>query len=214
MNFFVLIALSCLINLCASSQNQFGFFAGPQATTAHYTIEDVKQKTEFKYGFQAGVTMKVPFDAGLFFSPTAFYSMKGYKVAYTKFAFPPDLAAKDNNTTLHTFELAGLLQYDFGSQPGHVFIKAGPSLDFQLFGKEKYNLTAGGSVNQNMKFSFGDYGHFAANMLAQIGYETTGGIMIFAQYSHGIASISNADGGPHINHRAYGISIGKYFSRK
>ena len=53
-------------------------------------------------------------------------------------AFPPDTAAIDNNTTIHTFELASLLQYNLGKQPYHFFIKAGPSLDFQLFGKEKF----------------------------------------------------------------------------
>ncbi|MEI9808721.1 MAG: hypothetical protein WDO16_13155 [Bacteroidota bacterium] len=46
--------------------------------------------------------------------------------------------AADNNTSIHTFELAFLLQYDLGKNPQHFFIKAGPSLDFQLAGKEKF----------------------------------------------------------------------------
>ena len=214
MKFFVLIALSLLINLCASSQNQFVFFAGPQATAAHYKVEDVKQKSEFKYGFQAGVTMKVPFESHLFFSPAAFYSMKGYKVTYTRFSFPPDVLAKDNNTTLHTFELATLLQYDFSNEPGHVFMKAGPSLDFQLKGKEKFNLSSGGAVNRSMVYSYGEYGHYSASFLMQLGFETGGGIMIFGQYSHGLTNLNNADNGPEIKHRVFGISIGKYLKNK
>jgi len=209
------LSVTLLITLIVHSQFELGFFAGPQATGARYTILNQKQKNEIKYGFQAGVGLKVPFENKLFFSPAAFYSLKGYKVTFTEFVYPPDSNAIDNNTTIHTFELAALLQYDLSSSPGHLFIKAGPSLDFHLFGKETYNLKAGGTVNRSMPFSTdGDYGHFSANMLMQIGYETGGGFMIFAQYTHGMASTNNEDKGPKIRHRAYGISIGKYLNRK
>ena len=56
---------------------------------------------------------------------------------FNRYAFPPDTLATDNNTSIHTFELAFLLQFDLGKRHGHFFIKAGPSLDFQLAGKEK-----------------------------------------------------------------------------
>ena len=214
MKFLFPVSVALLLSLNASSQNQLLIFAGPQATSAQYKVEGLKQKTSMKYGFQAGGAIKIPFENKLFFSPTVFYSMKGYKVTFTRYAFPPDLDAKDNNTTIHTFEIAPMLQYDFSNEPGHVFIKAGPSMDLQLMGREKFNLMAGGSVNRKMKFSFGDYGYVAMNLLGQLGYETSSGFIIFAQYSHGLASISNADGGPKIQHRAYGISIGKYLNRK
>lgn len=208
--------LICSLGIVCSSfcQNQVGIFAGPQATRTLYTILNQKQENEFKYGFHAGVMMKVPFEGNLYFAPAVFYSMKGYKVNFTSYAFPPDVQAVDNNTTIHTAEMAALLQYDLGKSPSHFFIKAGPSLDFQLFGKEEYHLSTGGKVNRNMKFSYGDYGHFSANMLAQFGYETVDGFTIFANYTHGMASINNADGGPKIRHRVFSISIGKYFNRK
>jgi hypothetical protein len=214
MKFIYCLSFTLFITCIARSQVEVGIFAGPQATGARYTILNQKQKNELKYGFQAGIGFKVPFEEKLFFAPEAFYSMKGYKVSFTEFAFPPDTNAKDNNTSIHTFELAALLQFDLGSQPGHLFIKAGPSMDFHLFGKETYNLKAGGSVSHNMKFSNVDYGHFSANLLGQIGYETGGGFLIFLQYTHGMASTNNADYGPKIRHRAYGISIGKYLNRK
>jgi Outer membrane protein beta-barrel domain len=214
MKFFLLIFITLAISLSAISQVEFGLFAGPQITSTHYTIYNIKQKNDPKFGFQAGVGLKVPFDINLSFAPSAFYSLKGYKVTFTQFAFPPDTTAIDNNTTIHSFELAALLQYDLGKKSDHFFIKAGPSLDFQLFGKEKFNLTDGTSVNRNMKFSFGDYGHYSASILTQFGYETGSGLIIFAQYSHGLSSINNADGGPQIRHRVFGISIGKYLNRK
>jgi hypothetical protein len=203
--FLYFAALSMTIS--ANCQVEFSFFAGPQATSARYTINNEKQKSNLKYGFQAGLGLKVPFENKLSFCPAAFYSMKGYKVTFTQFLYPPDADAKDNNTT-------ALLQYDFDNQPDHFFFKGGPSLDFQLFGRETFNLKTSGSVTRNMKFSFADYGHYAANMLAQFGYETGSGLFLFAQYTHGMASINNTDGGPKIRHRAYGISIGKYINRK
>ncbi len=208
------VAFILSLSFKARSQFDINFFAGPQATGARYTILNQKQKNDLKYGFQAGVGLKIPFEEKLFFAPAFFYSMKGYKVGFTEFTFPPDSLAKDNNTTIHTVEFAALLQYDLGSGPGHAYIKAGPSLDFHLFGNETYNLKAGGSVSRKMIFSYGDYGHFSGNMLVQLGYETRNGILFFAQYTHGMASTSNADGGPKIRHRAYGISIGKFLNRK
>ncbi|MGB3006067.1 MAG: porin family protein [Chitinophagaceae bacterium] len=214
MKFILSFCSAFFVTTALFSQNQFGIFAGPQVTTAKYSVLNVNQKTNNKYGFQAGVTMKVPFESNLYFAPEAFYSLKGYKVAFTTFAYPPDATATDNNTTIHTFELAALLQVDLGSKPSHFYIKAGPSLDFQLIGKETFNLNTGGSVSRNMKWGPAEYGHFSANLLTRFGYETKSGFMIFAQHTLGPASINNADFGPRIRHRAYGLSIGKYINRK
>lgn len=214
MKLIFITVITLLTTLSANSQVQFNFFAGPQATTANYTIGGTKQETEMKIGFHAGIGMKVAFENQLFFAPAAYYSLKGYKVTYNKFNALPDVNAKDNNTTLHTFEVAPLLQFDFNNNPSHFFIKAGPGLDFQLIGNEKFNLLTTGSVDRKMKFSYGDYGHFSANGLFQLGYEAGNGLIIFAQYTHGLASINNMDGGPQIKHRVFGISFGKYLNRK
>ena len=214
MKFSIVFIHVLFLSLVASSQVKYNVFAGPQAITAKYTITNKKQETDMKIGFQAGVGMKIPFENKLFFAPAAFYSMKGYKVTYNLFNDFPNFDAKDNNTTIHTFELAALLQYDFNTAPNHFFIKAGPSLDFQLFGHEKINLKSGGIIDRKMKFSYGDYGRYSANLLAHIGYEMSNGFLIFAQYTHGLASIGNYDNGPVINHRAYGITIGKYLNCK
>lgn len=214
MKFFLLSVFSTLVITSINAQVELNIFAGPQATTAYYKVKGAKQDTKFKYGFQAGAGLKVTFEDKLFFAPAVFYSLKGYKVTFTRFAFPPGPEAADNNTSLHTVELAALLQYDFSRKPGHFYIKAGPSLDFQLKGKEKFNLITTGSVERDMPFSYGDYGHYSANLVTQLGYETSGGLVVFLQYSHGLGSINNADGGPSIQHRVYGLSIGKFLNRK
>ncbi len=198
------------------AQNQLSVFAGPQATTARYTLLGQKQDMKMKYGFQAGVQMKTLFEGQIFFAPAVFYSMKGYDVTFNGISDPPDVNATTNNTTIHTLELAALIQVDLSKSPSHAFIKAGPSLDFQLFGREKFDLNVNGGsvVERNMKFSYEEYGHYSANMLLQLGYETSSGFLIFAHATHGLASINNHDDGPKIRHRAFGISIGKTINRK
>ena len=210
----ILFFIPVFVSIAASSQVEFGLFAGPQLTYSHYTIRDEAQKNKIKYGFQAGATLKVPFENKIFFSPMMFYSMKGYKVTLNQFSYPPDSNAIDNDTRLHTFEIVPMLQYDFGTTSNHFFIRGGPSLDIQLFGHEKFNRTTGAPVSRNMKFGFADYGYFAINFLLHVGFETENGLMIFAQYTHGVGGINNADNGPKILHRAAGISMGYYFNRK
>lgn len=199
--------------MSATAQNQLAVFGGLQGTSAKYLVNNQKQDVEMKIGGQAGLGIKVPFDGNLFFYPSAFYSMKGYDVTLKNPSFPPDLNAVNNNTTIHSFELAAMLQYDFGNKPSHFFLRIGPSLDFQLFGKEKFNLANGTTVSRNMSWAPGNYGRYSANLNTHLGFEIGGSFFIYGQYTLGAASISNADGGPRIRHRAFGLSLGKYLKR-
>ena len=211
----IVLSISCLLQ----AQTEFGVFAGGQSSWASYSTPEIdlgstKQDTKMKYGFQAGAMARVQFEGKLYFAPAVFYSMKGYKVTLTRPSFPPDSLAIDNDVTVHTFEIAPMLQYNFSEAAGHFFIKAGPSIDLQLFGKEKFRRSSGPSVSRNMKFSYGDYGRFSANLLLHLGYETSSGLIIYAHYTHGVATIVNTDNGPTVRHRALGLSIGKFFNRK
>lgn len=208
-----LTAVMAVAVLVCTAQVQFGLFGGPQVTSSKYIVNGKKQPNTQKYGFQLGGSLKVPFDNKLYFSPAMFYSLKGYKVKFNQRCPFPDSLAVDNNTTIHTFELAPLLQYDFSNHPGHFFVKFGPSIDFQISGKEKFNRSDRKTIDQKMGFSFTKYGRYAASFITQFGYETKDGLLLFAQYSHGIGSMNNADGGPGIWHRVMGISIGKYFNK-
>lgn len=208
------LAFTGISLFCLAQQSQFGIFAGGQASAARYSIAGEKQSVKSKYGFQLGAGWKIPFEEHLYFAPAAFYSLKGFEVDLNKPSFPPDANAVHNDIRLHTFELAFLLQYDLSRQPGHLFIKAGPSLDFQLSGTEKFRKANGDVVDRKMRFGFGDYGRYAASMLAQLGYEWPGGFYLFGQYSHGMGSFNNADHGPRIVHRVYGLSVGHYLGKK
>jgi len=206
----VLLAFAGLVMaLSLDAQIRTHIFAGPQINGASYKILDEKQSTQFKPGFMIGGGIKVPFDNQLYFAPVAFYSLKGFKVDLTTPSFPPDTSAVSNDLTVHSVELGFLLQFDFSPASSHLFLRTGPSLDFALIGKEKFVKPNGTTVNRNMKFGFGDYGHYLASGIVQFGYETEK-FYLMGQYHGTLGSISNADDGPKIKHRSFGISAGVY----
>ena len=106
-----------LFTLTSHAQLKLQIFAGPNLSTADYSVKGTKQSTDYKFGFHLGAGYKIPFDNKLSFSPAVSYKMMGYKVVFNTPSFPPDLLAKDNNTTLHEVALNVLLQYDFSNQP-------------------------------------------------------------------------------------------------
>jgi hypothetical protein len=206
------LCLTLFYSLVASGQVQFGIFAGPQVTDVRYMIQKKKQESTLKAGVNMGIAFKIPLEYRLTFSPSVMYNLRGYHVQFAAPSFPPDSAAKDNNTSFHTVELAFLLQHDFKLTPGHFFFRIGPSLDFALIGKEKFHLPTG-LVSRNMKFSFGDYGHYLASAIVHLGYEFKTGMFAYAYYNYSLTTMNNADGGPKIGNRAAGISLGKYLKK-
>lgn len=202
-----------LVTAAGNAQVQYYYFGGPQISTANYKVNDSKQNTSLKPGIQAGVGIKVPVEYNIYFAPVIFYSLKGYKVSLDSRVFPPDPEASNNNVSMHTVEVGALVRVDLSDNPNRYFISLGPSLDIQIKGKEKFILMTGESVNKNMQFSFGDYGRYSIAAIARVGYERKDGWMIFAQYNLGLGNINNADNGPNILHRVFGISLGKYLNR-
>lgn len=206
--------LTLLLTFSGYSQVQLGFFAGPQATGVRYTVNEKRQESSLKIGVNAGLQIKVPFENRLSFAPSIMYNLRGYKVdRFTGIAFPPDSSAVNVNTSFHTVELAFLLQHDFNLDPGHFFIRFGPSLDFALFGNEKFTANNNSTVDRNMKFSFSDYGHYLASAIIQVGYEARNGLFVYGHYNYGLTTMNNADYGPAIGNRAAGFSIGKYIKK-
>ena len=208
--------LSILLFFC-HAQPEVVIFGGPQATSARYTVQTIKQPASFKPGLMAGIAMKVEFDNQLYFFPSVYYSLKGYKVTLNNPSFPPTELAINNNTSIHTMEIAPLLQLDFNKNPAHLFVRFGPSVDFAFSGKETFdtvsNSGAVGTISRPMLFSFGDYGRITASGNLHFGYETEQW-MVFGFYQHGIGSMNNADLGPKILHRIMGFSLGWKIRRR
>ena len=208
-------AIVLLLSLSVNSQLQYGVFAGPQLTDVRFTIDELKQESSSKIGVNIGFQMKVPFEGRLSFAPSIMYNLRGFKIDnFEGTAFPPDSSAVNVDTRFHTIEVAFLLQHDFNLQPGHFFIRFGPSLDFALFGNEKFTTINNTTVDRKMKFSFSDYGHYLASAIIQLGYETQGGMFVYGHYNYGLTTMNNADHGPVIGNRAAGLTVGKYFKGK
>jgi len=205
-------AIAILLTVSVNSQVEYGIFAGPQVTDVRFVINDKRQESSLKIGVNAGLQLKIPFENGLSFAPSVMYNMRGYKVKFDSPTFPPDSSAVDNNTRFHTIELAFLLQHDFGTDDAHFFIRFGPSLDFALFGNEKFNTNMSTKVDRAMKFSFADYGHYLASAIVQFGYEAQNGLFFYAHYNYSLTTMNNADGGAGIANRAAGITIGKWLN--
>lgn len=157
----------------------------------------------------AGAGLKVAFENQLYFFPSVYFSRKGYKVDFNRFAFPPGEEAKNNNTSINTIEIAPLLQFDLSKNASHPFVRFGFSADYAFSGKERFDTrTSGAIIERDMVFSFGDYGRYTASANLHFGYEFQNGLNVFAHTTHGLGSLNNADGGPRIVHRIYGISLG------
>ena len=211
MSKFFLLTIIISAGISSSAQTRFNFFIGPQAITTRYHAGNAKQSTSFKSGFQLGGGAKIEFEDRLYFAPAIYYSYKGYKVLLNKAASPPDPSAINNNTSIHTVETAFLFQYDFSHQPSHLFFKIGPSVDFQIAGKEKFDRVDGSRISRPMKYSFTEYGRYAVAAVLHLGYETSDKFIFYIHYAQGLTNLSNADVGPSIQYRVIGVSIGKYF---
>lgn len=209
---------SLLIGFClcviAEAKAQFTIFAGPQISSAAYTIRGAKQSTEYKQGLVAGVGFKTLFEGPLYFAPSLSFTRKGYKVKFDRPAFPPDSAALNNNVSISTLELAPLFQINFSKRATYTFFRFGPAFDFNLSGKEEFDTTGNKKVTRNMVFSFGDYSYATLSLNGQIGLQHESGFTVFAHFVYGLSSLNNADLGPQIYNREAGIAIGWRLGKK
>ena len=196
------------------SKAQLTVFAGPQVTSAKYTIRGAEQPTEFKQGFIAGVRLEAFLEGPVYFSPMLSFTKKGYKVSFDEPAFPPDSGALNNNTSLYTLELAPLVQFNLSKKSSYLFLRVGPAFDFNLSGKEQFDSIGNKRIERDMIFSFANYSHATISLNGQLGYQHASGFSIFAQYVYGLSSLNNADFGPTIAHRAVGIAIGWRLGKK
>jgi hypothetical protein len=199
-------------SVCAQ-KTTYGVLAGAQMSTAKYVIRGNEQKTGYKYGPLAGLILKIPFENHLFFTPSFYYNRKGYTVQLKDTAYPPGIDAVRNETSINTIDIAPLFTITISKQPSHCFVMFGPIFDAVINGSEKVTLADGSIVNRPMKFSSADYGRITASVAGRFGYESASGFFVAAQYSYGLGSLNNADFGPSINHRIFGIMLGKFFKR-
>ncbi|HEV7620737.1 MAG TPA: outer membrane beta-barrel protein, partial [Flavisolibacter sp.] len=113
----------------------FAFFAGPQITSAKYLVNGIKQPANDKFGLMGGIAAKVVVENNFYFFPAMYYSLRGYKVTLNNPSYPPTELAKNNNTTIHTIQIAPLFQFDLSKKPSYLFIRFGPSINLAVSAK-------------------------------------------------------------------------------
>jgi hypothetical protein len=203
-----------LATLPAKAQKtEFGFIAGPQATSAHYSVHKRLQQTSWLAGGHIGAIASIPFEANFYFTPSLVYSLKGYGVSLADTSSNPGVDAIANTLRLHTIELTPLFTLYFGNKSLRPFIQFGPSLDMNISGTEKLTLKNGSTLSRNVNFSGDAYGRITASLVFRFGFETSSGLFANAHYEHGFGSLNQNDFGPYITHRVVGVSVGKFFRR-
>lgn len=202
--------------LCCSflSRAQLRIFAGPQMTTANYSIRNAKQETEWKTGFIAGLGLTNQVEGPVYFSPSLYFNRKGYKVTLDRPSVPPGTAAKNNNTTINTIALAPLLQFNLSKQKSHFFVRLGPAIEVAVSGTETFDTAANESVTRSMLFDPTGYSRTTAFANFHLGFEQQNGLGFSVHYEHGLSSLHNADRGPIILHRVVGASLQWRFRKK
>ncbi|RYY95348.1 MAG: PorT family protein [Chitinophagaceae bacterium] len=205
-----------LFSLAASAQKtEFGFLAGPQYTTASYSLHGKEQVTKGKFGGHVGAIVKIPFEGRLFFTPSLYYSLKGFSVALTDTSSNPGIDAVTNDIRLHTAELSPLFTVYVGRHTDRgPYVQFGPSIDMNLAGTEHITLNDGREVKRSMKFEGDSYSRFTPSLVFRFGVETSKGLFFNAHILQGVGSLNNNDLGPSIRQRVIGVSVGKIFRRK
>jgi len=205
-----LTLLAFFVSVTGLSQNRIGIYGGIQSTTAAYKVRDKKQITDSKLGAQLALTLKVPFDNQLFFSPVVGYNLKGFRVQLTDSAAIPGKDVVNNELTVHSIDIAPLFHIDLSKNPSHLFVRFGPSVDVTFKGKERVTLKDGKIEERAMKFGSAYYSPITTSAILHFGYETSGGFFVFGHYNHGLGSMNNSDFGPKARHRGFGFSLGMY----
>lgn len=211
MKAITLFALLLLVT--ATSFAQLTVFGGPQQSWSKYRVRDVSQVTGGKTGVVAGVGLKTLLEGPVYFSPQLSYSQKGYSVRFTERANPPDSAAVANDVTLRSVNLTPMLQVNFSKQANYLFVRFGPSFEFNISGTEKYDSTNGRSVTRSLPFAFDKYSYASVSLVGQLGFQHHSGLTVFAFYNHNVSSLNNSDYGPKIFIHAAGLAAGWKFGK-
>ncbi len=179
---------------------------------------NVDAKPQSKFGWQAGLMADLPLGEGGFrFMPELKYTNKGFK-ANTTVNVLGQVTSITGSSNLGYIELPVNFAYSLDLGGMKLVLGAGPYVGYGIGGKNKFEAKVNGTIVQSIdeKVKFGsaedelkpfDYG---ANALAGLLMEN--GLMIKANYSLGLANISNVSGSTFKNNYL-GLSLVYFFKR-
>lgn len=198
---FVLFFISQLLNAQDQGAIHLGFRAGYNYGLSVYKAP-AKINTNAVHGGYAGVQMKIPFDNHLFFAPQVDVNYRGMTIE-------TPVVNQYSRVTEFQLRVAPLLQIDFAA-PGEntLFLQFGPSVGFGIKGNQTKQDGSNNPVKSVLKYGYQAYGRYDANAHLGLGYETTGGFRILAEYVYGLGNMINTEFGPELKYRTLSLGVG------
>ncbi|MGC4104239.1 porin family protein [Ferruginibacter sp.] len=202
----ILFAAVVLITVKSTAQVKIAAKAGWNFASAKATYSNVKQPTDFVFGYGIGALAKVPFDGVLNFSPSVMLNKRGFIVK------PINGTNKKEQYTITYLDLIPSLSVDFPVKGNFFVISLGPDFGFTNFGKIKATDNNNITTSEKLKFGYSNYGWFDLGLNASIGFHMKK-VFVEAGYLHGLASINNNEENDqrNIQNRMLSLNIGYYF---
>jgi hypothetical protein len=195
-----------LVFNAVTAQVKIAAKAGWNYSTARAVYTDVRQPTDFTFGYGAGILVKIPFEGILNFSPSVMINRRGFVVK-------PNMGTNIKEQYSITYlDLIPSLSVDFPNHSNSFVISLGPDFGFTNFGKIKVTDINNISNSQNLKFGYGAYGWFDIGLNASVGYHMKK-IFIELGYLHGLTSINNNEefDQRNLRNRTLSLNFGYYF---
>lgn len=206
MRILFLIACSTLFLKTIAQDSERVIWAlrlGYSANQAVFKIPQ-SQATQRVDGGYFGLQLKIPFDNRLYFNPFIDLHYRGMEVQ-------TPVANEFSSITEAQIRVATLLHLQLTGQknkPGGLFIQAGPSFGFGVWGRQTRQNNSNTSVTQKLKYGFQAYGRYDFTLHAGLGIETRGGFQLHVNYNHGLSNMINTEFGPILKYRYLSAGIG------
>ncbi len=211
MKSFFLLLISCTLFTSASKAQGLGkIYYGIKGNYSYVLAPYTLTKTEGTHGGDLGVMMKIPFDNRLFFTPQVDFNYRGMKAK----TLVPNEFSKISELQ---FRVMPLVQIEFkhpDKKENTVFLSTGPSLGFGLLGQQTKQNQNGDPADRSLHYGFTRYGRYDAQWHLGLGYETTNGLRLLLNYSHGLGNMINTDGAGNLRYRVISAGIGYWFGKK
>ena len=208
------ITLSTIINAQSKTETKappeahtkIAIKAGANMSTARVYQYDEQQESDYISGYGIAILFKAPFEGLLHFSPTLGYNRRGY--TYT----PKSGTITEYTNTIHYFDMAPMLSFDFPLGENSFVIAAGPHISFAMAGTEK---TISGTTSSTSKMNFDlskDYGFIDLGLTGSIGFHMKK-FLVEAGYQLGLTNINNnvETDFRNIQNRMISFQLGYYF---
>jgi hypothetical protein len=222
MNKWLLTASLLILSVAGFSQVSIGsqlsgVLSNPSIKSTDLFDQSIDAKSRF--GWKAGFVFDIPFgEGGWRFMPELNWVNKGFNVDLNTTYLTQPVTVK-GNSNIGYIEVPLNIAYAVEMGDNNLIIGAGPYFAYGVAGKNDFEGSVGSQVvvSNNEKVDFGssagqvkpfDYG---ANISA--GYLLNGGMMLSANYSFGLANISNEGNGSSYKNSYFGLSLVYFFKR-